>query len=215
MGAGIGYVTAQAGIPVVLLDRDAESADKGWRTPPTCMMGDQEGPLHAGEEGQVARAITTTADYKDLEGCDLVIEAVFEDSGVKESRDRRGRGRSQVLSDLRLQHLDLPITSLAKNSSRPKNFIGIHFFSPVEKMMLVEIIVGKKTGEKAIATAIDYVRAIKKTPIVVNDTRGFYVNRCVLRYMSRILQDADRRRSGGDDRECSKVWPACRSDRWR
>ena len=78
----------------------------------------------------------------------------------------------------------IPITGLAKNSSRPKNFIGIHFFSPVDKMMLVEIIIGKKTGDKALAVAIDYVRAIKKTPIVVNDTRGFYVNRCVLRYMS-------------------------------
>jgi 3-hydroxyacyl-CoA dehydrogenase/enoyl-CoA hydratase/3-hydroxybutyryl-CoA epimerase len=78
----------------------------------------------------------------------------------------------------------IPITGLAKNSARPKNFIGIHFFSPVDRMMLVEIILGKKTGDKALAVAIDYVRAIKKTPIVVNDTRGFYVNRCVLRYMS-------------------------------
>ncbi|MDA4636303.1 3-hydroxyacyl-CoA dehydrogenase family protein, partial [Escherichia coli] len=78
----------------------------------------------------------------------------------------------------------LPITGLAKVSVRPKNFIGIHFFSPVDKMMLVEVILGKKTSEKALAVALDYVRAIKKTPIVVNDTRGFYVNRCVLRYMS-------------------------------
>jgi 3-hydroxyacyl-CoA dehydrogenase/enoyl-CoA hydratase/3-hydroxybutyryl-CoA epimerase len=78
----------------------------------------------------------------------------------------------------------LPITGLAKVSKRPKNFIGIHFFSPVDRMMLTEIILGKKTGDKALAVAIDFVRAIKKTPIVVNDTRGFYVNRCVLRYMS-------------------------------
>ena len=78
----------------------------------------------------------------------------------------------------------IPITSLAKNSARPKNFIGIHFFSPVDSMMLVEVILGKKTGDEALAVAMDYVRAIKKTPIVVNDTRGFYVNRCVLRYMS-------------------------------
>jgi 3-hydroxyacyl-CoA dehydrogenase/enoyl-CoA hydratase/3-hydroxybutyryl-CoA epimerase len=82
----------------------------------------------------------------------------------------------------------IPITSLAKNSARPKNFIGIHFFSPVDRMMLVEIIMGKKTGDKALAVAIDYVRAIRKTPIVVNDTRGFYVNRCVLRYMSEAFQ---------------------------
>ncbi|CAN0571329.1 unnamed protein product, partial [Laminaria digitata] len=78
----------------------------------------------------------------------------------------------------------IPISDLAQNSKRPKNFIGIHFFSPVDRMMLVEIILGKRTGDKALAMAIDYVRAIKKTPIVVNDTRGFYVNRCVLRYMS-------------------------------
>jgi 3-hydroxyacyl-CoA dehydrogenase/enoyl-CoA hydratase/3-hydroxybutyryl-CoA epimerase len=78
----------------------------------------------------------------------------------------------------------IPITALAKNSKRPKNFVGIHFFSPVDRMNLVEVILGKKTGEEALAVAIDYVRAIGKTPIVVNDTRGFYVNRCVLRYMS-------------------------------
>ena len=82
----------------------------------------------------------------------------------------------------------IPITGLAQNSKRPKNFVGIHFFSPVDKMMLVEIIMGKKTGDKAVAMAIDYVSAIRKTPIVVNDTRGFYVNRCVLRYMAEAFQ---------------------------
>ena len=77
----------------------------------------------------------------------------------------------------------LPITSLAETSLKPENFIGVHFFSPVDKMMLVEIIMGEKTGAKALATAMDFVRAIKKTPIVVNDCRGFYVNRCVINYM--------------------------------
>ena len=77
----------------------------------------------------------------------------------------------------------LPITSLAKASKRPANFIGVHFFSPVDKMMLVEIILGKQTGEEALAVALDYVRAIRKTPIVVNDSRGFYANRCVLNYI--------------------------------
>jgi 3-hydroxyacyl-CoA dehydrogenase/enoyl-CoA hydratase/3-hydroxybutyryl-CoA epimerase len=82
----------------------------------------------------------------------------------------------------------LPINHAGREFARPKNFIGIHFFSPVEKMMLVEIILGKNTGDKALATALDFVRAIKKTPIVVNDSRGFYANRCVLRYMSEGLQ---------------------------
>ncbi len=96
----------------------------------------------------------------------------------------------------------IPITGLAKNSARQKNFIGIHFFSPVDRMMLVEIIMGKKTGDKALAVALDFVRAIKKTPIVVNDTRGFYVNRMRAALHVRSLQDADRGRAGGDDREC-------------
>jgi hypothetical protein len=109
--------------------------------------------------------------------------------GVRGFRRQEGgdgirRGASEAVGHLRLQHLDHSDHRLAKNSKRPKNFIGIHFFSPVDKMMLVEIIMGKRTGDKALAVAIDYVRAIKKTPIVVNDTRGFYVNRCVLRYMN-------------------------------
>jgi 3-hydroxyacyl-CoA dehydrogenase/enoyl-CoA hydratase/3-hydroxybutyryl-CoA epimerase len=109
---------------------------------------------------------------------------VFEDSEVKKVATEKAEAVLKSSAIYASNTSTIPITGLAKNSSRPKNFIGIHFFSPVDKMMLVEIIMGKKTGEKALATAIDYVRAIKKTPIVVNDTRGFYVNRCVLRYMS-------------------------------
>ncbi|TIO17439.1 MAG: 3-hydroxyacyl-CoA dehydrogenase family protein, partial [Mesorhizobium sp.] len=115
---------------------------------------------------------------------DLVVEAVFEDSGVKKLATEKAEAALKSSAIFASNTSTIPITSLAKNSARPKNFIGIHFFSPVDKMMLVEIILGKKTGDKALAVAIDFVRAIKKTPIVVNDTRGFYVNRCVLRYMS-------------------------------
>jgi 3-hydroxyacyl-CoA dehydrogenase/enoyl-CoA hydratase/3-hydroxybutyryl-CoA epimerase len=109
---------------------------------------------------------------------------VFEDSAVKKGATEQAEAVLKQSAIFASNTSTIPISSLARNSARPKNFIGIHFFSPVDKMMLVEIILGKKTGDKALATAIDFVRAIKKTPIVVNDTRGFYVNRCVLRYMS-------------------------------
>lgn len=185
MGAGIAYVTAKAGIPVVLLDRDIESATKG-KAHSDSLVSDQvkKGRAKPEERDKLLSLITPTSDYADLAGCDLVVEAVFEDSAVKKAATEQAEAVLKSSSIFASNTSTIPITGLAKNSTRPKNFIGIHFFSPVDKMMLVEIILGKKTGDKALATAIDFVRAIKKTPIVVNDTRGFYVNRCVLRYMS-------------------------------
>ncbi|MET3593307.1 3-hydroxyacyl-CoA dehydrogenase/enoyl-CoA hydratase/3-hydroxybutyryl-CoA epimerase [Mesorhizobium shonense] len=185
MGAGIAYVTAKAGIPVVLLDRDVESAEKG-KAHSDSLMADQvkKGRAKPEEKDKLLSLITPTADYADLAGCDLVVEAVFEDSAVKKLATERAEAVLKSSAIFASNTSTIPITALAKNSARPKNFVGIHFFSPVDKMMLVEIILGKKTGDKALATAIDFVRAIKKTPIIVNDTRGFYVNRCVLRYMS-------------------------------
>ncbi|BCH04806.1 3-hydroxyacyl-CoA dehydrogenase [Mesorhizobium loti] len=185
MGAGIAYVTAKAGIPVVLLDRDMESAEKG-KAHSDSLVSDQvkKGRAKPEEKDKLLSLITPTADYADLAGCDLVVEAVFEDSAVKKAATEQAEAALKSSAIFASNTSTIPITSLAKNSARPKNFVGIHFFSPVDKMMLVEIILGKKTGDKALATAIDFVRAIKKTPIVVNDTRGFYVNRCVLRYMS-------------------------------
>lgn len=185
MGAGIAYVTAKAGIPVVLLDRDMESAAKG-KAHSESLVTDQvkKGRAKPEEKDRLLSLITPTADYADLAGCDLVVEAVFEDSAVKKSATEQAEAVLKPAAIFASNTSTIPISSLARNSARPKNFIGIHFFSPVDKMMLVEIILGKKTGDKALATAIDFVRAIKKTPIVVNDTRGFYVNRCVLRYMS-------------------------------
>jgi 3-hydroxyacyl-CoA dehydrogenase/enoyl-CoA hydratase/3-hydroxybutyryl-CoA epimerase len=185
MGAGIAYVTAKAGIPVVLLDRDLESAQKG-KAHSDSLVSDQvkKGRAKPDEKDKLLSLITPTADYTDLAGCDLVVEAVFEDSAVKKAATEQAEAVLKASAIFASNTSTIPITGLAKNSTRPKNFIGIHFFSPVDKMMLVEIILGKKTGDKALATAIDFVRAIKKTPIVVNDTRGFYVNRCVLRYMS-------------------------------
>jgi 3-hydroxyacyl-CoA dehydrogenase/enoyl-CoA hydratase/3-hydroxybutyryl-CoA epimerase len=189
MGAGIAYVTAKAGIPVVLLDRDQESADKGKAHSDTLISEQvKKGRAKAEEKEKLLSLITPTADYAMLDGCDLVIEAVFEDSEVKKVATEKAEAVLKSSAIFASNTSTIPITGLAKNSSRPKNFIGLHFFSPVDRMMLVEIILGKKTGDKALAVAIDYVRAIKKTPIVVNDTRGFYVNRCVLRYMAEAFQ---------------------------
>ncbi|MCG8272334.1 3-hydroxyacyl-CoA dehydrogenase NAD-binding domain-containing protein [Aquamicrobium sp. NLF2-7] len=185
MGAGIAYVTAKAGIPVVLLDRDQAGAEKGKAHSESLMDGAiKKGRATQADKEKLLALITPSADYADLNGCDLVVEAVFEDSGVKKAATEQAEAVLKSTAVFASNTSTIPITALAKNSARPKNFVGIHFFSPVDKMMLVEIILGKKTGDKALAVAIDYVRAIKKTPIVVNDTRGFFVNRCVLRYMA-------------------------------
>ena len=189
MGAGIAYVTAKAGIPVVLLDRTMEAAEKGKaHSDGIVSKAMQKGRATAEDKEQLLSLITPTTDYAELEGADLIIEAVFEDSEVKKTATEQGEAQLKPSGIFASNTSTIPITSLAKNSKRPKNFIGIHFFSPVDKMMLVEIIMGKRTGEKALAVAMDYVRAIKKTGIVVNDTRGFYVNRCVLRYMNEAFQ---------------------------
>jgi 3-hydroxyacyl-CoA dehydrogenase/enoyl-CoA hydratase/3-hydroxybutyryl-CoA epimerase len=183
MGAGIAYVTAQAGIDVVLVDRDQESADKG-KAYSHKLISEQinKGRAKTADRDALLSRITATADYGALAGCDLVIEAVFEDRNVK--AEAIGKAEA-VLGDkvFASNTSTLPITSLASVSQRPENFIGIHFFSPVERMMLVEIILGKKTGDAALAVALDYVRAIGKTPIVVNDSRGFYTSRVVGTYI--------------------------------
>jgi 3-hydroxyacyl-CoA dehydrogenase/enoyl-CoA hydratase/3-hydroxybutyryl-CoA epimerase len=189
MGAGIAYVTAKAGIPVVLLDRDMAAAEKGKAHSEGLVDGlMKKGRATAEEKEKLLSLITPTDDYAQLEGCDLIVEAVFEDSEIKKGVTEKAEAVIAEDAIFASNTSTIPITGLAKNSSRPANFIGIHFFSPVDKMMLVEIILGKKTEDKALAVAIDYVRAIKKTPIVVNDTRGFYVNRCVLRYMAEAFQ---------------------------
>lgn len=185
MGAGIAYVTAQAGIDVVLIDRDQESADKG-KAHSHKLMTDQinRGRAKTADRDALLAHIQPTADYGALKDCDLVVEAVFEDRKVKADAFAKAGAVFPDGLTFASNTSTLPITSLAKDYKKPENFVGIHFFSPVEKMLLVEIIRGEKTGDEAVATALDYVRAIKKTPIVVNDSRGFYANRCVLRYLS-------------------------------
>ena len=184
MGASIGYVSANAGIEVVLIDRDQESADKGKQLSHKLMTEQiNRGRAKSADRDALLARITATPDYAALAGCDLIVEAVFEDRAVKADVTKKAEasiGKDTIFAS---NTSTLPITSLAENFSRPTDFIGIHFFSPVERMMLVEVIVGKKTGDRALAMALDFVRAIKKTPIVVNDTRGFYANRCVLNYI--------------------------------
>jgi 3-hydroxyacyl-CoA dehydrogenase/enoyl-CoA hydratase/3-hydroxybutyryl-CoA epimerase len=184
MGAGIAYVTAKAGIPVVLIDRDMEAAEKG-KAHSDGLISDavKKGRARPEDKDKLLSLITPSADYADLAGADLVIEAVFEDSEVKKAATQKAEAALGPAAIFASNTSTIPITSLAKNSARPGNFVGIHFFSPVDRMMLVEVILGEETEDKALAVAMDYARAIRKTPVVVNDTRGFYVNRCVLRYI--------------------------------
>jgi 3-hydroxyacyl-CoA dehydrogenase / enoyl-CoA hydratase / 3-hydroxybutyryl-CoA epimerase len=184
MGASVGYVTALAGIDVVLIDRDQETAERG-KAHSAKLIGDQinRGRATPAERDALIARITATADYAALADCDLVIEAVFEDRKVKAETYAKAQGALKPGVIFASNTSTLPITSLAKGFADPSRFIGIHFFSPVERMMLVEIIRGKETGDAALATALDYVRALRKTPIVVNDSRGFYTSRVVGTYL--------------------------------
>src|SRR3954465_2256566 len=184
-GPSVGYVSARAGIDVVLIDRDQESADKG-KAHAKGMIDDliKKGRAKPADAETVLGRINATADYTALRDCDLVIEAVFEDRKVK--ADTYGKAQP-LLKDGAIfasNTSTLPINSLAEEFKDQGKFIGIHFFSPVEKMMLVEIIVGKNTGDAALATALDYTRMIGKTPIVVNAPGGFYASRGVGRYIA-------------------------------
>jgi 3-hydroxyacyl-CoA dehydrogenase/enoyl-CoA hydratase/3-hydroxybutyryl-CoA epimerase len=184
MGAGIAYVSALAGLNVVLIDRDQESADKG-KAHSQKLMTEQvnRGRATTADRDALLAHITATPDYGALKDCDLVVEAVFEDRKVKAEAITKAQA---VIGDKVIfgsNTSTLPISSLATEFKDPSRFIGIHFFSPVERMMLVEIIKGKESGDPALAAALDFVRAIRKTPIVVNDSRGFYANRCVLNYI--------------------------------
>ncbi|MDJ0614781.1 MAG: 3-hydroxyacyl-CoA dehydrogenase NAD-binding domain-containing protein, partial [Rhizobiaceae bacterium] len=184
MGAGIAYVSAKAGMEVVVLDRDAESAAnaiahaEGLEKKALSKKRTTEEKM-----AELIGRIKATDDYSELSDVDMVIEAVFEDSEVKKTVTEAAEAHMPKDAIYASNTSTIPITDLSKFSKRPEQFIGIHFFSPVDRMMLVEVIKTEQTGDRAIAMALDYIARIKKTPIVVNDTRGFYVNRCVLRYM--------------------------------
>lgn len=191
MGAGIAYVSAQAGIEVVLKDVSVEQAEKGKDYSRTLLQKSVErGKLTPVKAEETLRLITPTDQPADLAGCDLIIEAVFE------NRDLKAQVTAEAEPMLAPDGLrvfgsntsTLPITGLAAASARPENFIGIHFFSPVDKMALVELIVGQQTSDYALAVAMDFTRKIRKTPIVVNDARGFYTSRCFGTYASEGME---------------------------
>jgi 3-hydroxyacyl-CoA dehydrogenase/enoyl-CoA hydratase/3-hydroxybutyryl-CoA epimerase len=185
MGAGIAYVAAQAGISVVLIDATQEAADKGKGYSEALLeKGVQRRKLTAQKKAEVLGRITAATDYAVLDGCDLVVEAVFEDVGVKAGVTGAAEAVIPSTAIFATNTSTLPISHLARASVRPEQFIGIHFFSPVDKMMLVEIIRGRDTGDVAVAKALDFVRQIRKTPIVVNDARFFYANRCIIPYIN-------------------------------
>ena len=185
MGAGIAMCTAQAGVEVVLLDTTQEAAEKG-KAYAAKQWGKQvaRGRMTQDAVDALLARIKPTADYADLKGCELVIEAVFEKREIKAEVTKKAEAVIGGDAIFASNTSTLPITGLAEASARPANFIGLHFFSPAEKMPLVEIIVGKATSDATLARSMDYVRAIAKTPIVVNDSRGFYTSRVFGTYVS-------------------------------
>jgi 3-hydroxyacyl-CoA dehydrogenase/enoyl-CoA hydratase/3-hydroxybutyryl-CoA epimerase len=193
MGAGIAHVSANAGIEVVLIDADQAAADRG-KTHSEALLdkGMKRGRVTPEKKAEVLSRITATTDHAALSGCDLIVEAVFEDPAVKAEVTRAVLAATDPDTIFATNTSTLPISDLAQASDKPDQFIGIHFFSPVDKMMLVEIIKGEKTGDRAVAKALDFVRQIRKTPIVVNDARFFYANRCILPYVNegvRLLKE--------------------------
>ncbi|WP_439640837.1 3-hydroxyacyl-CoA dehydrogenase NAD-binding domain-containing protein [Nevskia sp.] len=188
MGAGIAYVSAKVGIECVLLDSTIEAAERGK----AYSAGLLDKAIKKGRETPAGKGvfldrIKATTDYADLAGCDLVIEAVFEDRAIKADVTKKTEavlGADVVFAS---NTSTLPITGLAKAHSKAENFIGLHFFSPVDKMPLVEIIMGEKTSKETLAKGFDYVQQIKKTPIVVNDSRGFYTSRSFATYVNEGL----------------------------
>ena len=189
MGAGIALVAAQAGIEVVLVDQDQNAANKGKEYSEKYLTdGIKRGKISEKIKEETLNRILATDDYTKLADADLVIEAVFEDTKVKSDVTKAAVEVIHKDCIFASNTSTLPISELAKASKHPENYIGIHFFSPVEKMLLVEIIKGEKTESRAVAKALDFVRQIKKTPIVVNDARFFYANRCIIPYLNEGLR---------------------------
>ncbi|MBV8393506.1 MAG: enoyl-CoA hydratase/isomerase family protein [Alphaproteobacteria bacterium] len=193
MGAGIATVSVQAGLDIVLIDRDQAAADKG-----KAHIADElgklvkRGRLTQDKANELLSHVTATPDFGALKGVDLVIEAVFENRDVKAEATKKAEAVLDPKAIFASNTSTLPITGLAEASSRPDHFIGLHFFSPVEKMPLVEIIVGKETSPETLARAMDFVQKIRKTPIVVNDSRGFFTSRVCGAFISeghRLLKE--------------------------
>jgi 3-hydroxyacyl-CoA dehydrogenase/enoyl-CoA hydratase/3-hydroxybutyryl-CoA epimerase len=188
MGSGIAYVCADAGLEVVLLDTTREKAERG-RAAAAAIFDKRvsQAQLTAEERDQAAARIHATDAYADLRGCGLVIEAVFEDRAIKAEVTRRTAAVTGDGIVFASNTSTLPITGLAEAWPRTENFIGMHFFSPVNKMPLIEIIRGKKTSDACLARAMDLAKRLRKTPIVVNDSRGFYTSRVFSTYVNEGL----------------------------
>jgi len=183
MGHGITYVSALSGLNLVMTDATQENADKGFFRIKVILNEElKQGRTTKGKIDKILSRITATADYDKLRNCDLIIEAVFEDRDLKGKVTAEAEKIMDSNGVFASNTSTLPITGLAEKSIRPEKFIGIHFFSPVHKMKLVEIIKGNKTNHETIAKAFDYVLKIRKIPIVVNDSRGFYTSRVFSTY---------------------------------
>jgi 3-hydroxyacyl-CoA dehydrogenase/enoyl-CoA hydratase/3-hydroxybutyryl-CoA epimerase len=193
MGQGIAYSSATAGIEVVLKDISVDAAEKGKAC--TAKLLDKQ--IERGRETEEGKAkvldlIKATDNYADLQGCDLIIEAVFENIALKNKVTEEAQGFLAEGGIYSTNTSTLPISQLAEASAKPENFIGIHFFSPVDKMPLVEIICGAKTSDETLAKAFDYARQIRKTAIVVNDSLGFFTSRVFFTYLdegARLLSE--------------------------
>lgn len=178
MGAGIAHVSAAAGIEVVLIDRDLPYAEKGKAYSAKILAKDVErGKRTQADADAILARIKPSTSYDDLKGAELVVEAVFEDTAIKADVTKKAEAVISADAIFASNTSTLPISGLAEASARPANFIGLHFFSPVERMGLVEIIMGKQTSPETLAHALDFVAQLRKTPIVVNDGRGFYTSR--------------------------------------
>lgn len=196
MGQGIAYCSAMAGIEVVLNDISQQAADKGKAyTEALLAKRVSRGRMSEEKKQQVLDLIKPTADYSDLQGCDLIIEAVFENIELKHKITKSTQQYLKEGGTWGSNTSTLPITQLAEAANKPENFIGIHFFSPVNKMPLVEIICGEKTSDIALAKAFDYTKQIRKTPIVVNDSLGFFTSRAFSTYLDEgnrmVIEGAD------------------------
>ncbi|MFI6875368.1 3-hydroxyacyl-CoA dehydrogenase NAD-binding domain-containing protein [Streptomyces sp. NPDC050400] len=188
MGAGIAYACARGGLTVVLKDVTYEAARKGKEYSERILAkAVARGRIGQEKADAILARILPTADPQDLAGCDLVIEAVFEDLGLKQKVFAEIQGIVAPDAVLASNTSTLPITSLAEGVERPADFIGLHFFSPVDRMPLLEIIAGERTGEATVAKAVDIARQIGKTPIVVGDSRGFFTSRVISKFIDEAV----------------------------
>lgn len=188
MGAGLAYSLAMSGIEVSLIDTSQESAERGkGYSEKLIAKRVKRGKMTEEAGAQILAKITPTTDFAALEGAELVIEAVFEDRGIKAEVTQMAEQVIDSKAIFASNTSTLPITGLAKASSRPENFIGLHFFSPVDKMPLVEVILGEQTSEETLARSLDLIKQMRKTPIVVNDSRGFFTSRVFATYVQEGL----------------------------